>query len=234
MFKRLVMMVAAALLAANSAHASPQQIDAVYDLYRNGQKLGSVTENFTRSGNLYQIVSETRAVGPLKLFWPGTIRLESQGEVNENGLRPNSFRHARSDRPNKTASAALDWNKRSIRFQYKDEIRYENGLRDRSQDQLSQLYQFVFMPRLPTDYSLDVVSGKTRNDYRYRQRDGGKISVPAGQYPVQEFDRILAPGDDKAITVWVAPGRNNFPVQIRIVEDGVTLEQRLVRLTIKP
>ncbi len=234
MFKRMVMMLAAALLAANSAHASPQQIGAVYDLYRNGQKLGSVTDSFTRSGKLYQIVSEARATGPLKLFWPGTIRLESQGAVNENGLRPNSFRHARSDRPNKTASAALDWNKRSIRFQYKGEIRDEGGLRDRTQDQLSQLYQFVFMPRLPSDYSLDVVSGKTRNDYRYRQRDGGKISVPAGQYPVQEFDRILGPGDDKAITVWVAPGHNNFPVQIRVVEDGVTLEQRLVRLTIKP
>lgn len=234
MFKRMALMQVAALLAVTTAYASPQQIDAVYDLYRNGQKLGSVTDSFIRTGKQYRIVSETRAEGPLKLLWPGVIRLESQGLVNKNGLRPGRFEHARSDRPNKTARAALDWSTRTIRYEYKGESRVENGLRDRTQDQLSQLYQFVFMRRLPVDYSLDVVSGKALNDYRYNRRDGGNISVPAGQFAVQEFSRVRAPGDDKAITVWVAPARSNFPVQIRVVEDDATLEQRLVKLTIRP
>ena len=65
-------------------------------------------------------------------------------------------------------------------------------------------------------------------------RSLGKIDVPAGQFAVQEFSRIMTPGDETAVTVWVAPARKNFPVQIRVVEDGTTLEQRLVRLTIKP
>lgn len=234
MLTRMGICLAAGLLVAGAASASPQRMDAVYDLYRNGQKLGSVTEQFTRSGKHYQIVSETRATGSLKMLWPGTIRLESQGEVLPTGLRPKAFKHARSDKPNKTAQALLDWPKRTVNFQYKGETRQENGLRDNTQDQLSQLYQFVFMRRLPSNYSVDVVSGKTRNDYRYAQRDVGKIDVPAGQYAVREFSRILSPEDDKAVTVWVAPERNNFPVQIRVVEDGATLEQRLVQLTIKP
>ena len=234
MLKRLAIWMTASLLCVNAASANPQRMEAVYDLYRNGQKLGSVTDQFTRTGKRYQIVSETHATGSLKLLWPGTIRLESQGEVLRSGLRPASFTHARSDKPKKTAQAALDWTKRTINFQYKGETRQENGLRDGTQDQLSQLYQFVFLRRLPPNYSLDVVSGKSRNDYRYAQRDGGKIDVPAGQYAVQEFSRILSPEDDKAVTVWVAPARNNFPVQIRVVEDGATLEQRLVQLTIKP
>jgi hypothetical protein len=29
------------------------------------------------------------------------------------------------------------------------------------------------------------------------------------------------------------PARNNLPVQIRVEEDGVTLEQRLVRASVK-
>jgi len=33
--------------------------------------------------------------------------------------------------------------------------------------------------------------------------------------------------------VWVAPARQNLPVQIRVFEDGVTLEQRLVSASIK-
>lgn len=234
MLKRIGVWLAASLLFSNVAYASPQRMEAVYDLYRNGQKLGSVTDHFTRTGKSYQITSETRATGSLKMLWPGTIRLESKGEVLKTGLRPRSFIHARSDKPNKTAQALLDWPKRTIRFQYKGELREESGLRDNTQDSLSQLYQFSFLPRLPPNYSLDVVSGKNRNDYRYAQRDGGMLDVPAGQFAVREFSRIQSPDDDKSITVWIAPARNNFPVQIRVVEDGATLEQRLVKLTIKP
>ena len=234
MLKRLGRCWVASLLCASAAYASPQQMDAVYDLYRNGQKLGTVTEQFKRTGQQYQIVSQTQATGPLQMLWPGTIRLESKGEVRRTGLRPVSFSHARSDKPKKTALATLDWATKTTSYQYKGETRQENGLREGTQDQLSQLYQFVFMPRLPVDYSLDVVSGKGLQDYRYTRRDGGKIDVPAGKFAVQEFARMLSPGDDKAVTVWVAPARKNFPVQIRVVEDGTTLEQRLVRLTIKP
>ena len=233
MLKRMGIWLTASLIFANVAYASPQRMEAVYDLYRNGQKLGSVTDHFTRTGKSYQIVSETRATGSLKMLWPGTIRLESKGEVLRSGLRPVSFTHARSDKPKKTAQAVLDWRKRTIRFQYKGEQREENGLRDNTQDSLSQLYQFTFLPRLPPNYSLDVVSGKNRNDYRYAQRDGGTLDVPAGQFAVREFSRIQSPDDDKSVTVWVAPARHNFPVQIRVVEEGTTLEQRLVKLTVK-
>ena len=213
---------------------APQQMSVIYDLYRNGQKLGRVTDMFTRTGNRYQIVSEARAVGPLKFLWLGNIRLESRGEVGENGLRPLSFRHIRSDQPAKAASAGFDWKQRTVSYQYKGKMHQDTGLKDGTQDQLSQLYQFVFLSSLPVNYSLDVVSGKGTNDYRYSRRDGGQIKVPAGQFAVQEFDRIMGPGDEKAITVWVAPGHNNLPVQIRVTEEGTTLEQRLVRFTFKP
>ena len=51
-----------------------------------------------------------------------------------------------------------------------------NGLQDGAQDQLSQLYQFMFAPRLPADYSLQVISGRDLNDYRYVRSEGGAIS----------------------------------------------------------
>ena len=49
----------------------------------------------------------------------------------------------------------------------------------------------------------------------------------------QQYQRITQKPDEKAVTVWVAPARNNLPVQIRVSEDGVTLEQRLVRASVK-
>ena len=208
-------------------------MDVVYDLYRNGIKLGQVTDTFTRSGSRYTLTSETRATGPLKLLWPGNIHLESTGVMTPQGLRPTQFQHARSDAPQKLATARLNWKNRSIAFQYMGKSWQVDGLQDGAQDQLSQVYQFMFAPRLPADYSLQVVGGRDLNDFHYVRSDGGDIQTPLGALATQRFQRITQKPDEKAITVWVAPARNNLPVQIRVSEDGVTIEQRLVRASVK-
>jgi hypothetical protein len=228
-----VLLLTATLFAATAQAAVPQQMNLVYDLYRNGHKLGQVTDTFTRSGSRYTLVSETRASGALKMLWPGTIRLESTGLVTPQGLRPTQFQHARSDAPHKLATARLDWTQRSIAWQYKGQSWTVDGLQNGAQDQLSQLYQFMFLPRLPADFSLQVVSGRNLNDYRYARRDGGVIRTPLGTLNTRQYQRIEHKPDEKAITVWIATDRNNLPVQVRVHEDGVTLEQRLVRASIR-
>lgn len=228
---RALLLVASLFAAA--AEAAPQHINLVYDLYRNGQKLGQVTDTLTRGGKQYTLVSETRASGPLAMLWPGVIRLESRGEVTRQGLRPTQFQHARSDAPHKLATARLDWKQHRIDFQYKGESWQVNGLQDGAQDQLSQLYQFMFVPSVPADYSVQVVSGRDLNDYRYARRNGGAIQTPLGALATWQYQRVTQKPDEKAVTVWIAPARNNLPVQVRVVEDGVTLEQRLVRASVK-
>jgi hypothetical protein len=230
---RTFLFLAFSLFAAAAQAAPPLQMNVVYDLYRNGHKLGQVTDTFSRSGRRYTLTSETRANGPLKILWPGTIRLESTGVVTPQGLHPAQFQHARSDAPHKLATARLDWKQRSIIYQYKGESWQVSGLQNGAQDQLSQLYQFMFAPRLPADYSLQVVSGRDLNDYRYSRSDGGAIETPLGALATQQYQRITQKPDEKAITVWVAPARNNLPVQVRVFEDGVTLEQRLVSASIR-
>ncbi len=228
-----ILLLTATLLAATARAAPPQHMSVVYDLYRNGHKLGQVTDTFTRNGSRYTLVSETRANGPLKVLWPGNIRLESTGLVTPQGLRPTQFQHARSDAPHKLATARLDWTQRSIAWQYKGKSWTVDGLQNGAQDQLSQVYQFMFVPSLPADFSLQVVSGRDLNDYRYAWSDGGAIQTPLGTLGTRQYQRIEQKPDEKAITVWIAPARNNLPVQIRVREDGVTLEQRLVRASIR-
>ncbi|MCD6707103.1 MAG: DUF3108 domain-containing protein [Thiobacillus sp.] len=226
------LLLAAGLFAA-AAQAAPQQMNLVYDLYRNGHKLGQVTDIFIRNGSRYTLTSETRADGPLKMLWPGVIRLESTGLVTRQGLLPTQFRHARSDAPHKLATARLDWKQRSIAWQYKGDSWTVDGLQNGTQDQLSQVYQFMFAPSLPADYSLQVVSGRDLNDYRYVKSEGGKLQTPLGALATRQYRRITKKPDEKTITVWIAPARDNLPVQIRVSEDGVTLEQRLVRASVK-
>ena len=212
---------------------APRHIELVYDLYRNGHKLGQVTDTFSRNGKLYTLVSETRASGPLAMLWPGAIRLESSGEVTRQGLRPVQFEHARSDAPHKLATARLDWKQHRIDFQYKGRSWQVDGLQAGAQDQLSQLYQMMFAPSVPADYTLQVVSGRDLNDYHYVRSNGGSLQTPIGTLATQKYERITQTPDQKAVTVWVAPARQNLPVQVRVVDEGVTVEQRLVRANVK-
>mgnify|MGYP001423355615 CR=1 FL=1 len=227
-----IFLLAASLLAATAAHAAPpDRMNLVYDLYRNGQRLGQVSDSFVREGDRYTLVSETRAVGALQLFWPGNIRLESSGEMTPAGLRPTQFQHARSDAPHKRAVVRLDWERGRIVWDYRGDIRQESGLEPGTQDQLSQLYQFMFVPKLPENLSQQVISGKNMRLYRYARSDGGALRVPAGEYATQLFERIRGPEDDKTVAVWVAPAHHNLPVQIRVTEGGATMEQRLVSVS---
>jgi len=228
-----ILFLVAGLLASDVQAATPRQMELLYDLYRNGFKLGQVTDTFTRSGTRYTLVSEMRATGPLKSLWPGRIRLESTGHVTPRGLRPAQFQHARSDAPDKLATARLDWERHDVSYQYKGESWQVSGLQDGAQDQLSQLYQFMFMPSLPGDYDQQVVSGRKLEEYRYSSSDGGVIRTPLGDLATLRFQRLGTRTDDKAVTVWVAPARDNLPVRIRVHEDGVTLEQRLVRAGVR-
>ena len=220
-------------LCSAAAQAAPQQIHLEYEVYRNGNMLGSVTDTFIRSGNQYRLVSEMHATGPLKALWPGKVRFESRGDVTPQGLLPLQFKHARSDAPNKLATASLDWKLQQVQFQYKDKSTLRDGLQPGTQDQLSMLYQFAFMPRLPTDYTLQVVSGKGLKEHHYARSDGGLIRTPAGQFATQHYQRVGQAADDKSVDLWIAPARHNLPVQVRISEDGDTFVQRLVRYRVK-
>ncbi len=230
MRKRLLL--ALALFAAAAHAAPPQRMELVYDLSRNGLKLGEVTDSFVRSGIRYTLVSTSRARGALARLWPGTIRLESRGRVTPEGLRPDAFSHARSDAPDKLAAARLDWDRQHIAWTYKGETREANGLASGAQDQLSQLYQFMFLPALPADYRVQVVSGRDLNDYHYTGADGGTLDTPLGALATRRYERIAEAAGQKAVTVWVAPARGNLPVRVRVVEDGVTVEQHLVRASV--
>ncbi|OJZ16315.1 MAG: hypothetical protein BGP21_05435 [Thiobacillus sp. 65-29] len=229
----LRMLLLAMALLVTAAHAGPpQRMELVYDLTRNGLKLGEVSDSFVRNGTRYTLVSTSRVRGALARLWPGTIRLESRGSVTAQGLRPDAFSHARSDAPDKLATARLDWGEQRIAWTYKGETRAADGLAPGAQDQLSQLYQFMFLPELPADYRLQVVSGRDLNDYHYASADGGTLETPLGALATRRYERVAEVAGQKSVTVWVAPARGNLPVRVRVVEDGVTVEQHLVRASI--
>lgn len=219
--------------AAASAHAAPMRIDATYDLYRNGLKLGQVVDQLKVEHGRYTLTSESRTSGALKFLWSGVIRLESSGEVTPAGLRPLRFVHSRSDKPDKTATARFDWPAGAMNFDYRGKSWSVPGLAAGAQDQLSQIYQFAFLKTLPGDFALQVAGGRDLNDYRYAARAGETLTTPLGSFATRRYERVGQRPEDKAVSVWIAPGKHRLPLKVRIVDEGVTLEQRLVAATVR-
>lgn len=228
--KRWLLLVFA--LACGAAQASPQAFSLEYEVIRNGVRLGSVSDTFSRDGGRYRLTSETQAERAFKLIMPGTVRFESSGRISAAGLQPLQFQHTRSDAPGKTATATFDWEQKQIHLQYKGQAR-QHELRAGAQDQLSAPYQFAFMRHLPPELALQVASGKSIKDYHYLLSPGGVVDTPAGRFATQLYQRVGHAADDKSVSIWVAPALHNLPVQVRISESGETIEQRLTRSSVK-
>ena len=229
MWRNLLLLLA---LACGVAQAAPEQFNLEYEVVRNGVNLGTVSDSFSRDGTQYRLTSDTQAIGALKLLMPGGVRFESSGKVGAAGLQPLQFRHLRSDAPAKSATVTFDWAQGQVRHEYKGQKKqYE--LHEHAQDQLSALYQFAFMAHLPEELVLQVSGGRSTKDYRYVRSPGGIVETPAGRYATQLYQHAGQAADEKSVSIWIAPALNNLPVKVRISEGGETVEQRLLRSSVR-
>ena len=211
-----------------AAPAAGSDFTAVYSLARNGMEVAEVTDVFRKTAERYSLVSETRATGPLKFILSGTNRLESQGTIANNTLAPSMYRRVRSDNPKKTDQVEFDWKAMLLTLKHNTLVRQE-PLAAGTQDNLSQLYSFLYLPSLPEHLSVPVANGKDVDVYRYKQYPASAMTTPAGTFAVVEYRRDAA-ADQKAISVWISRDPPHLPIQVRVTEDGVRVEQKLTQI----
>lgn len=220
------------LLAGTSASvvaAEFTHVKAVYSLKRDGQAIGRVVEIFERSGKRYRIVSEAEAQGVAALFVKGPLRMVSEGEIDSNGLKPHKFERLRN---NKTVRATFDWPAAQLSIA-------DNGsnssvpLAAGTQDRLSAMYQFMFMPPKRSRIDMPMTNGKTPAAYTFNSAGREKISSVAGSFDTLRMKRERSgdtAGDDDSVELWLATRRKFLPVRVKIREDGALYEQDLVTL----
>lgn len=213
---------------ASAAPTPGSSFTAVYSLARNGTDLGQVTDVFRRAGDRYSLVSESRATGPLKLLFSGTIHLESHGMISNNSLSPTLYRRLRSDNPKKSDQVEFDWKAMQLTLRHNGLVRQES-LTAGTQDNLSQLYSFLYLPNLPETLAVPIANGKDVDIYHYHQYPAPAITTPSGTFDVVEYRRNAAAGQ-KAISVWVNRDLPHLPIQVRVVDDGVRMEQKLAQI----
>lgn len=231
-FRALLAVVFAALAAVSGAgNASPPaSISASYDVYQNGLPVAVVQEVFEKNGAKYRIVSESTPAGLLALFVRTRIRIHSSGAVTPAGLRPEQFDYGRLDDASKNVSAAFDWQAGQLHLTFDD--RNETiALPPDTQDRVSLMYQFMFLPAEKfDDLAFHMTNGKKIEPYRYHLAGTELIDTPLGKLNTLHLVKQREPGDN-AVEVWVARDRNFFPVRLLILEnDGSRFEQVITRL----
>ena len=229
--KKLLLLLA--LLATSLAQAAPpKSASATYNLFKNGQRVGIVSETFTRVGTRYHIESETKGIGVYALLAKGGIKLVSDGEVTKNGLRPGHFEHHRGNDTSKLVSADFDWGKNTLTLNH-DGKSESIPLQANAQDRLSIMYQFMFLPNKIKKLELYMTNGKSLERYQYILKAEEKLATPAGAMKTNHYFRQGKADDDK-VNLWLGTTKRNFPVRLVIDDnDGGKLEQMLTDLSLE-
>ena len=222
----------AALPVAGDA-APPESVKASYDVFKDGLHVAVVQETFEKNGARYHIVSESTPAGLLALLVRTHIRVQSSGAVTAAGLRPEQFEYGRLDDAGKNVSATFDWQGGQLHMTF-DGRNESIALPQGTQDRVSLMYQFMFLPAEKFDsLAFHMTNGKKIEPYRYHLAGTERIDTPLGKLNTLRLVKQREPGDN-AVEVWLAPDRNFFPVRLLILEnDGSRFEQVITRLEFK-
>jgi len=216
-----------------SIAASPSRIQASYELLKAGVTGAIINETYTRTKDRYRIESVTRAVGLLALFKPETITVISEGVVTAKGLRPHMFTTKRELDSERNSSAELDWNAGRVTLNDRNGKRAA-PLPAGTQDRLSAMYQFMFLPLKNTALDFYMTNGSKVDIYNYEVTPGQSVKVPLGTFPALYVASTPKEGESRT-EIWVASEHINFPYKMTITDpDGGKLTQVLTRFELTP
>ncbi|MSQ53619.1 MAG: DUF3108 domain-containing protein [Betaproteobacteria bacterium] len=221
--------ITVALFFAGATHAvPPQKLNVQYEMSRNGTVMVEVSETLVHDGKTYRIDSDARGKGLFALSNRGNLKRESKGTIEPGGLRPLEFRDQRGDR--RPEFARFDWSKREV-VEERDGRNETTPIKGPTQDRLSFLWSFAFVPPKGREIVIDVADGRGVDRFRYSISGPEKLKTAAGEIDAVKLVKQREPGDDRGTEVWLSVRHHYAPVRILVVEkDGTRLDQIVTRV----
>ncbi|MBF5040709.1 MULTISPECIES: DUF3108 domain-containing protein [unclassified Methylophilus] len=201
-----------------------------YAVYVNGESrpAGSASIEYVReTAESYSLRWLVEGKGLLKLLYP-SLEQQSRGEVGPAGLRPSYYRYAFGSRESKTYEATFNWAIGELTLKTsKGEQKRE--LPANTQDILSFMYQFMFVPPLQ-EMRVTLTNGRRLGEYEYVFE--GEETLEIAEQSVSTLHIAHTRGDtDEKVELWLASGYRYVPVKIKKLEkNGMVIEQVATRL----
>lgn len=207
-----------------------QAVTTEFAVYVNGETsaAGSATIEFVlESAQQYRLRWAVEGRGLLKLLYPRLVQ-ESRGEVRTHGLRPQYYRYAFGSRADKTYEAKFDWDAKLLTL-IGSKGEQHHDLPQNTQDLLSFMYQFMFVPPLQ-EMQVALTNGRRLGEYEYEFE--GEETLQVGEHTIQAVHIAHTRGEtDEKIELWLASDYRYVPVKIRKVEkSGMVIEQVATQL----
>ncbi|MDO9012391.1 MAG: DUF3108 domain-containing protein [Gallionella sp.] len=230
-----ILQIMAWLMLCTSAYAAaPDKVQASYEVFSRGMKIGKIDETYTRIKDRYTLTSTTTPLGLLAVFKPGKTYLSSSGLIEKQGLRPQHYAYKRDDNPEKNSQAEFDWAAEKIILMHQAQ-RTPLTLPDGTQDRLSAMYQFMFLQlEINSALNFTMTNGSKLDNYHYAIGLRQKIDTPAGQFDSLYLDSQGKPGENRT-EIWLSTQKYNLPCKMIITDaNGDQFTQILSALHITP
>lgn len=225
-FQKIGLSLVLMLLCLN-ALAAPKNVQLSYELKRNGKLFAYVTENFKQDGKHYNIDSVTKGIGIYALL--GERTLSSQGLITKYGLQPMHFESLQSKKASKALISDFDWQHHVLNMSVKGTPKQED-LPAGTQDLLSVMYQFMFMPPKANKLDLNIAIGKKLSKQQYVVAAAKLLNTKAGNFKAISLTNRQDSQDSKII--YFAQDKQYIPVKVEFVDDGDKFEQVITKIAI--
>jgi hypothetical protein len=208
--------------------APPVFVETEFAVSKGGTKGVMHTTYRAMPDGSYALKSEVEAKGLASLFL-GKLKQQSEGSVTEHGLKPSSYFYQYGDKEDKAQRASFDWQAGQVTMQNGKKVKTA-PLPEGTQDFLSFMYQFMFVPPLE-QMQLSIVSGKKLGTYDYGFEGEETLSTKMGELRTVHIFRSRADSDEKT-ELWLAVDYHYLPVKVRQTEkDGDVIEQIATRIS---
>jgi hypothetical protein len=219
------------LLCLSAQACAADSVQAAYDVFMSGMKVGTIEENYTKNGDRYTLSSVTTPVGLLAMFKPEKIHISSHGKISPRGLKPHHFEDRREGNPGKSSKAEFDWEKHQLTL-IRQSLRATVALPEGTQDRLSAMYQFMFTS-LDHAVEFPMTNGSKLDNYRYTIGAREKLDTPAGQFDSVYLDSQGKPGESRT-EIWLS-AEYQLPCKMIITDaNGDQFTQILTGLKVTP
>jgi hypothetical protein len=173
------------------------------------------------NGEQYQIKSVIHAKGLISLVIPDLLQT-SEGFLDGIGLQPTHYLYQFGNKKDKTYSADFNWrtNKLILHSEKGEQIL---DLKDGTQDLLSFMYHFMFVPPMQ-NMQLNITNGRKLGLYGYTFEGEEVLSTKMGDLNTFHLLRTALEGEKKT-ELWLALDYQHVPVKIRETDkDGKVYE----------
>jgi hypothetical protein len=218
--------ICALAVLATLADAAPRSVRASYAGFMNGMGIGTINEVYEADGASYRIVSETKPTGLAAVILRQPLHVTSAGQLAREGLRPAQFEARRSANESPVVSALFDWTGKQLTIKH-DGKTESMALPPGTQDRLSVMYQFMFIPpeRL-RQLEIPMTNGRKLSRYHYRVADEAEIEIDTGLGRLRTVHLVKQRDPDDPVTeVWLSPVHQYLPVKMLIIDRNMRFEQ---------